>query len=172
MKPWLSFALIVGLVPLQTTVLRFASIGGVRPDLCLVVTCLTALLVGETEGALLGLTLGALQDLLSPGEAWLNMMTKGTIGLLVGIAGRHLASTTPTAVFVLVLALSATSGMAFLFIGWPGLEASELFTAIRVILIPQAFYDALIATGLFWLASRYRIGGDDGLMRRVMRLGN
>jgi rod shape-determining protein MreD len=169
MKPWLYFALIAGLVPLQTTVLRYATVWGVRPDLCLVVTCLTALLVGETEGALLGLTLGFLQDLLSPGEAWLNMMTKGTLGLLAGIAGRHLANTTPTAVFVLVLALSAVAGMAFLFIGWPGLDAAELFTAMRLILIPEALFDALIATGLFWLLSR-RQTSDDGLPRGAMGL--
>jgi rod shape-determining protein MreD len=171
MKPWLYFALVAGLVPLQTTALRYVSVGGVRPDLCLVVTCLTALLVGETEGALLGLALGFTQDLLSPGEAWLNMMTKGTIGLLVGMAGRHLASTTPAAVFVLVLALSVVAGMAFLFIGWPGLDGTDLFTAVRMILIPEALFDAVIATGLFWLLSSRR-SSDDGLPRRVMGLGS
>jgi rod shape-determining protein MreD len=170
MKQWLYFGLIVGLVPLQTTVLRYASVAGVHPDLCLVATCLTALLAGETEGVLLGLALGAVQDLLSPGDAWLNMMTKGTIGLLVGMAGRHLASTTPPAVFVLVLALSVVSGLAFLFIGWPGLGGGDVFSAFRMILIPEALYNAAIATGLFWLLATR--GSPEDRMPRAMGFGD
>jgi cell shape-determining protein MreD len=160
MKRWLYIGLIVSLVPLQTTVWRYASVAGIRPDLCLVVTCLVGILNSEMEAVLLGLALGFLQDLFSPGEDWLNMLTKGTIGLLAGTAEHHLAQTTPTAVLVLVSALSATSGLAFLFVGWPGLGPGELFLAVRSILLPQALFDAALAAALFWMLSRRRSMGD------------
>ena len=171
MKRWVYFSLVAGLVPLQTTVLRYASVGGVRPDLCLVATCLAAILAGEAEGALLGLTLGFLEDVLSPGEVWLNTMTKGTIGLLTGIAGRHLASTTPVAVFVLVLGLSVASGFTFLFIGWAGLGGHDVFTAVRLILLPEALFNAVIATGLFWLLASRR-SAEDPLSPGALRFGD
>jgi rod shape-determining protein MreD len=170
MKQWMYVGLIVALVPLQTTIWRYTSIAGVSPDLCLVVTCLVGILSSEMEGVLLGLALGFLQDLFSPGEAWLNILTKGTIGLLAGMAGRHLAKTTPTAVLVLVLAMSATSGLAFLFVRWPGLSAADLFLALTSILLPEAFFNAALAAALFWLLTRGRTT-DDRFTQDALRFG-
>jgi rod shape-determining protein MreD len=156
MKPWVYLGLIIGLVPVQTTILRHASIGGIRPDLCLIATCLIGILAGELEGTLLGLGLGFTADLFSAGASGLNMLTKGAIGLLAGIAGRHLAHQTPLAVVLVVFVLSAASGLAFLFAGWPGLSAADAFLAVRTILLPQALLDAALASGLFWILTRRR----------------
>ena len=45
---------VLGLVPIQTTVLQYASIGGIRPYLCLIAVCLVGFVAGEREGMLLG----------------------------------------------------------------------------------------------------------------------
>jgi rod shape-determining protein MreD len=158
MKRWLYAGLILGLVPLQTTLLKYVSVAGIRPDLCLIATCLVGFVAGEAEGVLLGLALGFMQDLVSSGEAWLNMLTKGTIGLLAGIAGRHLARTTSSAVFVVVLTVSALASLAFLLVGWSGLSAADAVLAIRSILLPQALFDATVAAAIFWLFSTRRDG--------------
>jgi rod shape-determining protein MreD len=161
MKRWLYAGLLVGLVPLQTTIWQHVSIAGISPDVCLVVTCLVGILRGEKEAILLGLALGFLQDLFSPGEAWLNMLTKGITGLIAGIAGRHLTAMTPVAVLVFVFALSGSSGLSFLFVGWPALDTADLFLAIRSILLPQALFDGTLAAGLFWLLTLRRSTDDD-----------
>jgi rod shape-determining protein MreD len=156
MKPWIYLTLIIGLVPLQTTVLRHLSIGDVRPDLCLIAALLTGILAGEVEGTLLGLTLGFIADLFSPGTFWLNMLTKGAIGLAAGIAGRHLANQTPVAIAIVVLVFSALSGATFLLAGWPTLTLGEALAAVRTILLPQALLDAALASAGFWLLTRRR----------------
>ena len=45
-------------VPLQTTLLHYVSILGVRPDLGLIAACLVGFLGGELDGLILGLILG------------------------------------------------------------------------------------------------------------------
>jgi rod shape-determining protein MreD len=161
MKRWLYAGLIVGLVPLQTTIWQHVSIAGISPDLCLVATCLVGIVMGEREAILLGLALGALQDLFSPGDAWLNMLTKGMMGLVSGMAGRHLTAMTPVAVLVFVAAVSVCSGVSFLVFGWPALDTTDLFVAIRSILLPQALFDGTLAAGVFWLLTLRRSTDDE-----------
>ena len=148
---------LLGVVPLQVTVLQYLAIGEVRPDLCLALTCLVGFVVGERQGLLLGLGLGFMQDLVSAGELWLNVVTKGVAGLVAGMAGRQLVQTTPLSFLILSLSMSSLLGLVFLFAGQPvGALAEELVT-LRSILLPQAAYDAVTAVGLYWLlAKRFR----------------
>lgn len=157
MKPALYAGLVLGLVPVQMTVLHHVSLGGIRPDLCLIASCLVGFLFGELEGMLLGLLLGFVQDFFSAGELWLNMVTKGTIGLLAGLAVRYLAYTTPMAILGTILGLSCLSGTVFLLAVRTGGGLAEAVLAVRSVLIPQAAFDAVLGAGLYWLiADRVR----------------
>ncbi|HKW85483.1 MAG TPA: hypothetical protein VJM82_00275 [Nitrospiraceae bacterium] len=154
MKPVLYLALIFGLVPIQTTVLAHSSIGGIRPDLCLVAASLVGLFAGELEGLLLGLALGFVQDLFSAGDLWLNVVTKGSVGLLAGMAGRYVAYATTITVLAAVMGLSLFSGTVFLLtVGPRGL--AEGFFAVRSVLLPQALWDAVLAAGIYWLLTEH-----------------
>lgn len=75
---YLLLALVV--VPFQTTLLHYFSVFGVRPDLGLVAACLVGFLGGELDGLILGLILGCFQDMLSAGDLWINVVTKGAAG--------------------------------------------------------------------------------------------
>jgi len=155
-KQVIYLTLVFGLVPIQTTVLAHASVGGIRPDLCLVAAILVGFFAGELDGLLLGLALGFVQDLSSAGELWLNLMTKGSVGFLAGVAGRYAANATTIAALAAILGLSLLSGTVFLLtVGPRGLGDASF--AVRAVLLPQAMWDAVLGAGMYWLlAKRFR----------------
>jgi rod shape-determining protein MreD len=159
-KPLLYIGLVVGLIPLQTTVLEHLSVAGVRPDLCLIAVSLIGLFGGPADGVMMGALLGFEQDLFSAGDTWVNAITKAAIGLSAGLVGRYVARTTPATVLPMVLGLSVSSGIAFLVAGAGG---QHTLMAVRTVLLPQAVFDSMVAMGLYWvLAERFR--KDDSLV--------
>jgi rod shape-determining protein MreD len=163
-------AALAGAVPLQVTVMQYLALGEVRPDLCLALTCLVGFVVGERQGVLLGSGLGFLQDLVSAGDLWLNVATKGVAGLVAGVVGRQLVQTTPLSFLFLVLSLSLLSGVVFLFTGRPVGTISEEVLTLRALLLPRAAYDAVLAVALYWLLARHlrRSAPEDRLEPRGM----
>jgi hypothetical protein len=148
---------------LQATVLHHLGIGGIRPDLCLVVACLVGFVTDEVEGALFGLALGFVQDLFSPSDVWLNMLTKGVIGGVGGMMGRHLANATAAAVLGTLAALSLLSGLVFLIWARGAAGWLDVWDGVRTVLVPQALFDTgLGAIGYWVIASRgwVRVGAE------------
>jgi rod shape-determining protein MreD len=156
-KAALYAGLLVGLVPLQATWLPHAAIGGVRPDVCLIAVTLTGLLAGEVQGMLLGLALGFLQDLFSAGQFGLNLLTKGAIGFLAGLAGRRLGSSGLGSVLLAMLLLSLSSGTVFLSASRGGRDLSEILHSVGFVLLPETALNLTVAAALYWLLAG-RIG--------------
>jgi rod shape-determining protein MreD len=150
-KHALYVSLILGLVPLQVTGLNYAGILGIRPDLILIATFLIGFLCGEIEGLLMGVLLGCVQDLFSAGSLWVNLMTKGIIGILAGLLGRHLANATPVTVCVFLFVLSALAGSTT--VVW--IQAEDNFSGvshmIQSVVVPQALFDATLGAVIYWL---------------------
>lgn len=151
MKQALYAGLVFGVVPVQTTILHVVSLGGVRPDLCLIVTCLAGFLAGELEGMFLGLMLGFVQDLFSAGGGWLNMASKGAIGLLAGLAAKHLTRVSPKVILATLFGLSCLSSLIFLIGLRVGEGLIDELRMVRSVLLPQAVLDATLGTSLYWL---------------------
>jgi uncharacterized membrane protein len=140
-------------VPLQTTLLHYVSIFGVRPDLGLVAACLVGFLGGELDGLVLGLILGCSQDLLSAGDLWVNVVTKGGAGFLAGLAGRHMAHITPTVLLVGLAVISCLSSAVFMY-SMPPFTWEEMWTALRSTVLIQAGFDAAIGAAIYLLFRR------------------
>lgn len=85
MRALILFFLMVVSVSLQSTVIPILSVGGVGPDLVLVVVVSVALAGGRQSGFLAGVFGGLLQDLLSVGPFGFNTLSKMIVGLLVGL---------------------------------------------------------------------------------------
>lgn len=150
-------ALIISVVPIQTTMLEHVSLGGVRPDLCLVAACLIGFTAGEVEGMLIGLALGFVEDLFSAGDSWLNTISKGLFGLLSGLTARHLASPTPLAFTWTLVSLSLLSGLLFAVWSLGMGTLSDSLVSVRSVIIPQAAFDAAVgAVAYWWVTSRGR----------------
>ncbi len=147
--------LLLLLLPIQTTLLEHISLWGVKPDLCLVATCLTGFLGGRTRGLWVGLGLGFTQDIFSAGGIGLNMITKGIAGVVSGTAAKILSDTTPPAIFLPTVFLSIACGLVSLISARPHVDWLLLFQDFRSILLPQALFDAMMAFGFHWLIVRY-----------------
>ncbi len=164
MKQILYCSLVLSLVPFQATVLHYASIAGIRPDLTLIATFLIGFLAGEIEGLLMGILLGCVQDLFSAGSLWVNLVTKGMIGILAGLLGRHLANATPVTVgaFLFVLSLLAGSTVA----GWIRVEddLTGVSQIMQSVVLPEAVFDAVLGALVYWLMPSRR--------RRESEFGN
>ncbi len=157
MKPALYLALIVALIPFQLTLLQFASIGGIRPDLCLVAAILVGLYAGAWEGLALGLALGFIQDQFSAGELWLNLVTKGGAGFLAGRASRYVANASAITALVVIFGFSTLVGLVFFAGGLTGEGWAGALYRLWAVLLPEALYNALVGTAIYWLiAGRYR----------------
>ncbi len=70
----------------QTTLVPFIAINGIRPDLLLIVVVSTALLLGKEKGVGMGFFSGLLQDLASGNIFGLNALSKLATGYLFGLA--------------------------------------------------------------------------------------
>ena len=148
MKFLLYALLALVVVPLQTTLLHYVSILGVRPDLGLVAACLVGFLGGELDGLILGLILGCFQDMLSAGDLWINVVTKGGAGFLAGLAGRHMAHITPAVLTVGLVIISCLSSGVFLYAMNPA-SIDEIWMGVRSTVLVQAGFDAAIGAGLY-----------------------
>lgn len=159
MKILLYVALVLLVVPLQTTLLNHVSIFDVRPDLGLVAVCLVGFFGGELDGLLLGVLLGWSQDLLSAGELGANLMSKGGAGFLAGLAGRHLAHITPTVLLIGLGGISCVSSFALVYL----MKVSDwdvVWHAMYSTVIVQGALDAAVGTAVYWLFMR-RSGVDE-----------
>jgi rod shape-determining protein MreD len=150
-KPLLYVALVCGVVPMQVTLLQSAGLGGIRPDLCLIAACLIGILEGELEGLLVGLALGYVQDLFSAGEMWVNLLTKGLVGCLAGLAGSRLTQATPVSILGLLGGLSLLSGVILLIAVRTGEGLADQFYAVWSLLLPEAAFNAALGMAAYWL---------------------
>ncbi len=153
MRLLLYAVLVLTIVPIQTTLLNHVNILDVRPDLGLIAVCLVGFFGGELDGLLLGIILGWSQDLLSAGELWVNVVSKGGAGFLAGLAGRHLAHITPTVLLVGLGAISCLSNLAFVY----SMKISDwdvIWHAIHSKVVIQGIFDAALGTAVYWLFMR------------------
>jgi uncharacterized membrane protein len=158
MKVLLYALLALVVVPLQTTLLHYVSIFGVRPDIGLVAACLVGFFGGELDGLILGLILGYSQDMLSAGDFWVNVVTKGGAGFLAGLAGRHMAHITPAVLTASLAIISFLSSAVFLYSMNPA-SMEDIWIGVRSTILIQAIFDAALGAGLYMLFRR-RWSGD------------
>ena len=102
---------------------------------------------------ILGLILGCFQDMLSAGELWINVVTKGGAGFLAGMAGRHMAHITPAVLTVGLVVISCLSSGVFLYAMNPA-SIDDVWMGVRSTVLVQAGYDAAIGAGLYLMFRR------------------
>ena len=81
---------LAGALILQTTVLDYVSVLGIKPDLVMLIVVLNGFLLGTREGAFLGYAAGILEDLFAGVFIGLNALSKMAAGYLAGMAGLRL----------------------------------------------------------------------------------
>lgn len=150
MKVLLYAVLIAGLVPMQAILLPHLSVWNVKPDLGLIAVWLIGLFGWELEGLLVGLVVGWVMSLFSAGDLTYGMLTKGGVGFLAGLMGRHMAHVTPVVLVTGLLVASILTGLVTAWSLKPNQE-QDLWWAVRTVVLPQACFDGVVGGMLYWL---------------------
>lgn len=80
----------LGAMVVQTSLLRYVSIGGVRPDLVLIIVVYLGLVRGPDAGSLSGFVFGLFEDAYSGGLLGANALIKTLLGFACGLLGKRL----------------------------------------------------------------------------------
>lgn len=150
MKALIYFAVIVGLVPIQSVLLSHVSLWGVKPDLGFVAVCLIGLVAGELDGLLVGLALGWAMSLFSAQDLISGAILKGAVGFLAGLAGRQVVYLSPVFLVIGLLVVSCVTGLVTPF-ALKLSEQQDWWWAISTVVLPQACLDAVIGGMIYWL---------------------
>jgi len=165
------FALCAALLAfaIQTSLLAPLSVGGIRPDLVLVVVVAFALHYGPLEGLLLGLAVGFAVDVYGGRLIGMGGLSKLVSGAVAGVMGEKVFREHVLVPAAIAGAASFTGNLVYLAlvrafgIGWPILHG------VQHVIFPSAAYDALACLILYPLLARvYRMSDrlDEGRRMR------
>lgn len=150
MKTLILFVVMAAAVSLQSTVIPVLSIGGVRPDLVLVVVVSAALTAGRETGLICGVFGGLLQDLLSVGPFGYNTLSKMLLGFLVGLYERKVNQ--GSLLLPLLAVAAATVGAAALAVVFLLAYGQERqIASLLVQVLPATAYHILLAVPVHFL---------------------
>jgi len=145
-------------IPIQTILLEPLKMGGVKPDLALLLAFMHGWAFGEVNGLFWGLALGGILDIFSVGFLGVNFVLKGIIGLFAGIFGRTLINLPIWGNGLIIFVLSHLHDL----IGTLLLRGSgeEEFTMVIMgQIFVRALYNGLLATALFYTFLRFKNRG-------------
>lgn len=144
------FALVLGAgLIFQAAVVPSIAIGSARPDIVLIIVATFGFLHGPGQGAVGGFIGGFLQDLMVPGSAGLEALVKTLVGYFSGQVERTILGNSQ---WMPMLAIGFVSFVSqFLFIGLAFLagEPVELAPTLTSVILPSAFYTAVVG-GIFF----------------------
>ena len=150
MKWKIYIVILLVFIPLQTTVMDYLSLGGIKADLGLIIVCLVGIRMGETQGIIVGILVGALMDLFSGGTIGANLFTKPMVGWISGIVGRTIVNIQLLASAGLLLGLSVLAGGLIYLFSQIFKGDMDLLMAFRWIILPQALYNT--AVGMLFMS--------------------
>jgi rod shape-determining protein MreD len=139
----------------QCTVVPVVGVGGVVPDVPVVLTVLLALRYGSEAGCLTGFALGLAQDAVAGGPLGLHALTKALIGFAGGTLPRWILVRRPIVPVGLAVLATVADGLArftlLQLFHYPA-PLGELFTRV---IVPQAGYNGVLAiAALAWPVGR------------------
>ena len=152
MKPLMWALVVVVSLLIQATLLPLVAVGGVKPDLLLLVVVSSGLLLGREHGVGMGFFAGLLQDLASGNIFGANVLSKMATGFVAGSMERKVFKENVLLPVLAVMAATVFNGavmlavMAILGMGveWSASLAHTLFvTGYNVVLaipVHQAVY--------------------------------
>jgi rod shape-determining protein MreD len=122
-------------------------IGGVKPDLLFIAIIYVSYSFGSFYGQTVGFISGLFHDAVSNSPLGLLAFPKMVLGFLAGMFGRGVIKENILTVSLLLFAASLLKGVITLFLSYLFHHAS--ISMVLDIIIPESFYNALLAPPLF-----------------------
>ncbi len=164
MKPRVYFAVFVLLIPLQASLFDAVSIGGIKPDLALIILYSIGLLTSPSEAALAGMAIGLLQDAGSASLIGLSGMTRGLEGLAAGLLGSRILDISSPAIVLFLMAFSLAEGLLVALFLQVIYGAVPFLAMMGGLILPQALYTGVLGFFVLQLVGRKNVL--PALMRR------
>ncbi len=140
---WIVFPLLVlFFIPIETLFLEWVEVGGIKPDLGLLLAYFFGVAWGKGKGLAVGLLFGGLQDMFSMGRLSLHFIFKGGIGFGAGLLDTvfHRISSEAHAGTIFILSLLHD------FLGEIVLHGlNDTLVASSYLLVLRGLYNALFA---------------------------
>ena len=141
----------------QATLAPALGVGGVTPDLPLIVVVLLALRRGAEFGCVAGFGAGLLQDAAGGGLIGVQALTKAVIGFAVGAAGARLSVTQPLVQVPGLVLLTVAEGLVRFALLKVFRFPAAFGDVMLYVVLPQALYNgflgAALVMGLAWFQS-------------------
>jgi rod shape-determining protein MreD len=154
MKSLVYVTILLLIIPVQASLLAPLSLGGIKPDLALVLLYIIGLLTGPAEAALAGVAIGLIQDIGSASFFGFSGLTRGLIGFSAGMLGRRVLDVTSRSNSIFLAAFSLLEGLFIAFFLQMFYGSVPLISLTVVRILPQALYTGLLGAVLLRLTVR------------------
>ncbi len=122
---------------------------GIKPDLVFIFVVYVGYSFGSFYGEVSGFFGGLLHDSISSSPLGLLAFPKMAIGFVVGLFGRSMIKSNIMTAFLIVFFASLLKGIITLFMAY--IFEDAMVSAITEVILPESFYNALLAPILFFL---------------------
>jgi len=124
-------------------------IAGVKPDLVFIAIVYLSYSFGSFYGEVTGFISGLFHDAVSNSPLGLLTFPKVTLGFIVGMFGRNVIKNNIVTASLLLFVASIIKGVITLLLSYVFHQASV--SSILSVILPESFYNALLAPPLFFL---------------------
>lgn len=149
---WLAAVIVMALV--QTTWPDFLTLQGRTPDLTLIVVVYFAIVDGEERAMFTGAVGGLYQDVASRAVLGHNILCLVIIAYAVGRLSTRLVTEHPAVKAGLVFLACLAQGILYTFVLYVQEPSTPVLGNIVTVVVPSAFYTALITPLVFFALSR------------------
>ncbi len=154
MKPLVYFAILVLIIPFQASLLEPLSVGGIKPDLALVLLYIIGLLTSPLEATLAGIALGLMQDIGSASLIGFSGMTRGLEGLAAGLLGSRVLDISSPVIVLFLAVFSIAEGLFIAFFLQITYGDVPFLSLMGGRVLPQTLYTSMLGIFLMRLATR------------------
>jgi rod shape-determining protein MreD len=154
MKPLVYFAILLLIIPVQASLFDSLSLGGIKPDLALVLLYIIGLLTGPAEAALAGIAIGLVQDIGSASFIGFSGLTRGLIGFSAGLLGRRVLDLASRSNSIFVAAFSLLEGIFIAFFLQMFYGSVPVVSLMAGRILPRALYTGVLGAVLLKLIVR------------------
>ena len=154
MKPLVYFTILLLIIPVQASLIDSLSLGGIKPDLALVLLYIIGLLTGPAEAALAGMAIGLVQDIGSASFLGFSGLTRGLIGFSAGLLGRRVLDLASRSNSIFVAAFSLLEGIFIAFFLQMFYGSVPVVSLMAGRILPRALYTGVLGAVLLKLIVR------------------